>query len=37
VLNKLPQALQAKAKANLNQISLAESRSAAEPSWKCGI
>jgi putative transposase len=29
VLNKLPQALQAKAKANLNQISLAESRPAA--------
>ena len=30
VLNKLPQALQAKAKANLNQISMAESRAAAE-------
>jgi len=29
-LNKLPQALQAKKKANLNQISLAESRAAAE-------
>lgn len=33
VLNKLPQALQAKAKANLNQISLAESRAAAEQAF----
>jgi putative transposase len=33
VLNKLPQALQAKAKANLNQISLAESRVAAEQAF----
>lgn len=33
VLNKLPKALQAKAKANLNQISLAESRSAAEQAF----
>lgn len=33
VLNKLPQALHAKAKANLNQISLAESRAAAEQAF----
>jgi transposase-like protein len=33
VLNKLPQTLQAKAKANLNQISLAESRAAAEQAF----
>lgn len=33
VLNKLPKALQAKAKANLNQISLAESRAAAEQAF----
>ena len=33
VLNKLPQALQAKAKANLSQISQAESRAAAEQAF----
>lgn len=33
VLNKLPKALQAKAKANLNQISSAENRSAAEQAF----
>jgi putative transposase len=33
VLNKLPQALQAKAKANLNQISMAENRAAAEQAF----
>lgn len=33
VLNKLPKALQAKAKANLNQISMAESRAAAEEAF----
>ena len=33
VLNRLPQALQAKAKAELNDISMAESRAAAEQAF----